>query len=124
MQKISVETAPKRVRPGLLSHILLQSGDTPTNNLAVTWVEVDPLASQQPHSHAPEQAYIIVRGQGRMRVGAEISDVQPGELVYIPANTVHAIENTGNEKLVYVSASVPAFDLEALYDSGQLKTSV
>ncbi len=123
MQKSSTATAPKRVRPGLISHILLQSGDTPTNNLAVTWVEVDPDSSQQPHSHAPEQVYVIVRGQGRMKVGSEISDVQPGELIYIPSNTVHAIENTGSEKLVYVSASVPAFDLEALYDSGQLKTS-
>jgi hypothetical protein len=49
MQNVTVATAPKRVRPGLLSHILLQSGDTPTNNLGVTWVEVDPDSSQSPH---------------------------------------------------------------------------
>ncbi len=113
---------PKRVRPGLVSHILLQSGDTPTNNLAVTWVEVEAGARQQPHSHPPEQTYVIVRGRGRMQVGAEFAEVQAGELVYIPSNIEHAIENTGTETLVYVSASVPAFDLEALYDSGQLKS--
>ena len=66
MHKRSISSVPKRVRPGLVSHILLQSGDTPTDNLAVTWVEVESGARQQPHSHAPEQTYVIVRGRGRM----------------------------------------------------------
>ena len=121
MQKANLSAAPKRIRPGLVSHILLQHGDTPTNNLAVTWVEVEPGHKQQSHSHAPEQAYIIVSGRGRMQVGTESSDVHAGELVFIPSNVAHGIENIGSEKLVYVSASVPAFDLEALYDRGQLK---
>ncbi len=124
MHKATIATAPNRDRPGLASHILLQAGDTPTNKLAVTWVEVDPGSSQQPHSHAPEQVYIIIRGNGLMRVGTETAEVQPGDLVHIPGNTVHTIENTGSEKLIYISASTPAFDLKALYDSGQLKDTM
>jgi len=122
MQKAHLSAAPKRIRPGLVSHILLQHGDTPTNSLAITWVEVEPGHKQQQHSHSPEQAYVIVGGVGRMQVGSEFSDVHAGELVFIPANMTHSIENIGSDRLVYISASVPAFDLEALYDSGQLKT--
>ena len=122
MKKTSISEAPKRIRNGLVSYILLQHGDTRSNQLAVTWVEIQAGHKQQPHSHTPEQAYIIVAGCGKMQVGDELSDVNPGDLIFIPSNVTHSIENTGSEMLVYVSASVPAFDLEALYDSGQLKT--
>jgi len=122
MQEASLSVAPKRIRPGLVFYISLQHGDTRTNSLAITWVEVEPGHKQPQHSHSPEQAYVIVRGVGRMQVGTEFSDVHAGELVFIPADVTHGIENIGSEKLVYISASVPGFDLEALYDSGQLKT--
>lgn len=121
MLTASLDKSPKRQRAGLASHILLQQGDTPGNNLAITWVEVAPGHGQALHSHAPEQVYVIVAGRGRMRVGEEVAEVRAGELVFIPSNVTHGIENTGSESLVYISASVPAFDLEALYDSGQLK---
>lgn len=121
MLTASLDKSPKRQRAGLASHILLQHGDTPGNNLAITWVEVAPGHGQALHSHAPEQVYVVVAGRGRMRVGEEVAEVRAGELVFIPSNVTHGIENTGSESLVYISASVPAFDLEALYDSGQLK---
>ena len=121
MFKKSLSESPKRIRPGLVSRILLQSGDTSTDNLAIAWVEVEPGAQQQPHHHVPEQTYIIVGGHGRGKVGSDIADVQAGDLLYIPSNVEHAIENAGPEKLIYVSVTVPAFDIEALYDTGQLK---
>ncbi len=120
MFKRSLTESPKRIRPGLVSHILLQSGDTPTDNLAIARVEVEPGSNQQPHHHVPEQAYIIINGKGRIKVGSEIADVQTGDLLYIPSNVEHAVENAGSEKLIYISVTVPAFNIEALYDTGQL----
>lgn len=121
MFKRSLTESPKRIRPGLVSHILLQAGDTPTDNLSIARVEVEPNSHQQSHHHLPEQAYIIVNGNGRIKVGSEIADVQAGDLLYIPSNVEHAVENPGPEKLIYISVTVPAFDIEALYDTGQLK---
>jgi mannose-6-phosphate isomerase-like protein (cupin superfamily) len=121
MFKRSLAESPKRIRPGLISHILLQSGDTPTDNLSVARVEVDPGSHQQSHHHVPEQAYIIVSGNGRAEVGSEIADVQAGDVLYIPSNVDHALNNTGPEKLVYISVTVPGFDIGALYDTGQLR---
>lgn len=121
MIKRSLEDAPKRARPGLLSHILLQAGDTATNNLSIAWVEVEPGSRQQPHHHEPEQAYLVISGQGRITVGPEKTEARAGDLLYIPPNVEHAVENEGTERLVYVSVTVPAVDIEALYDKGRLK---
>jgi len=121
MFKKGLSESPKRIRPGLVSHILLQSGDTSSANLAIAWVIVEPGSAQQPHNHVPEQAYVVVEGQGRIKVGSEIADVKAGDLVYVPSNAEHAVENLGTERLVYVSVAVPALDIEAMYDTGQLK---
>ena len=67
-------------RDGLTSYILLQQGDLPGDRLAVTWVDVVPGSRQRPHSHAPEQVYVIVKGKGRMQVGNEEQDVAEGDL--------------------------------------------
>ena len=82
---------------------------------------VEPGAKQQTHQHVPEQAYVVVSGQGRITVGSDVADVKAGDLVYVPSNAEHAVENVGTEKLIYVSVAVPALDIEAMYDTGQLK---
>jgi len=121
MFKKSLSDSLKRIRPGLVSHILLQAGDTSTDNLAVAWVTVEPGTGQRPHHHVSEQAYIVVGGQGRIKVGPYIADVKAGDLVYVPSNAEHAVENIGAESLTYVSVAVPALDIAAIYDTGQLK---
>ncbi len=84
-------------------------------------MEVEPGSHQQAHHHEPEQVYIIITGNGRIKVGPEIADVQAGDLLYIPSDVEHAVENAGPDKLIYISVTVPAFDIEVLYDAGQLK---
>jgi mannose-6-phosphate isomerase-like protein (cupin superfamily) len=56
-----------------------------------------------------------------MTVGRDSCSVQQGDLIHIPPDTVHFIENTGDKPLAYVSASTPAYDFKALYDEGDLK---
>jgi mannose-6-phosphate isomerase-like protein (cupin superfamily) len=101
---------------GLRSHIFLQQGDPPGTKLAITWVDVPPGARQMLHRHEPEQVYVIVEGTGRMRVGEEEEEVVTGDLIYIPPNLVHAIENRSEDVLSYLSAATPAFDIAAYYD--------
>ena len=69
---------PGRERDGLVSHILLHEGDVPEARLTVTWVDVAPGSGQRPQGHVPEQVYVVVRGQGRMRVGDEERTVAKG----------------------------------------------
>jgi mannose-6-phosphate isomerase-like protein (cupin superfamily) len=117
------EEGPRRERSGLVSHILLQRGDLPEASLTATWVEVAPESRQRLHDHASDQVYVITAGRGRMLVGEEEREVGAGDLVYIPSGAVHSIENTSEEVLTYVSAATtPAFDAEAGYDTGQLRS--
>lgn len=118
----SREAAPVRDRPGLRSSVLLQAGDTPGAALAVTWVEVQPGAEQAPHSHDPQQVYVIISGTGRMRVAGELREASRGDLVFVPSGALHGIVNTGTETLAYLSAATPAFSITDLYDGGQLAT--
>ncbi len=110
--------ALRRERDGLVSRILLHERDLPETQLTVTWVEVDPGSGQRPHSHASEQVYVIVRGRGRMKVGGEEVLVVEGDLIHIPPDTLHGIENLGDEVLTYLSAATPTVDWEAFYDKG------
>lgn len=112
--------AHRRERDGLVSRVLIQEGDLAESALTVTWVDVRPGASQAPHDHAPQQVYVIVRGEGCMRVGKDEHDVRQGDLVFVPSNVTHGITNTGADTLTYVSAATPAFQVTDLYDSGPL----
>ncbi len=123
MYVTDLSSAPTREIDGLVSHILLEKGDAPGGELSVTWVDVEQGSEQKPHSHDPQQIYVITKGQGRMRVGEEERDVREGHLVFIPPNTEHGIVNTGDGTLTYISAATPAFPVTDLYDAGQLSLS-
>jgi len=111
---------PSRGRDGLVCHLLLQESDVRGTRLAVTWVDVSPGSCQHPHRHLPEQVYVIVRGEGTMKVGEKYKTVKVGDVVYIPPNVVHGIENISDtEMLTYVTAATPSFDVAAMYDVGK-----
>ncbi len=118
MFKRSRSEAPRRERDGLVSRALLGGRDLLETRMTVTWVEVAPGSGQRPHSHAPEQVYVIVGGRGKMKVGSEERVVMEGDLIHIPPDTVHGIENPSDEVLTYVSAATPAVDWEAFYETG------
>ena len=68
-------------------------------------------SGQPSHEHpSSEQAYVIVAGHGLMLVGDERQEVDAGTLVLVPPGTPHSIRNTGDETLIYVSATSPPFD--------------
>ena len=99
--------APRRERDGLVSHILLHAGDLPETQLTVTWVDVAPGSGQCPHSHAPEQG---IKDEERF--------VAEGDLVYIPSDALHGIENLSDEILTHVSVATATVDWETFYDTG------
>lgn len=116
------ERCPRRERSGLVSRILLQQGDLLDLRLMTTWVDVAPGSRQRLHNHPSEQVYVITAGRGTMAVGDERQEVAGGDLVYVPPNIIHGIENSSKEVLTYISAATLAMDAEAAYDTGQLRS--
>jgi mannose-6-phosphate isomerase-like protein (cupin superfamily) len=123
MLKKNRRQVPLRTHDGQQSYILLQQGDVPSDLFSVMWVEMAPGSGQQPHQHGPEQAYIIIRGGGRMRVGHEEDEVNEGDIIYVPSNAVHTVQNLGPGPLVYLTVAAPAFNLASLYGTGELSSN-
>ena len=116
----NLSNVTKRERKGLTSHFMLDAAHTDSGALGITWVTVEPNARQIPHNHYQEQVYIIIQGSGVMQVDEEFQRVSAGDLVFIPSNAMHGINNDSDTTLSYVSAATPGFDLVAGYDDGQL----
>lgn len=111
--------APTFTRGGLTSTVLLERGPVATT-LTVTWVEVGVGQCQVRHAHESEQAYVIISGRGRMHVGDEMAELGRGDLALVPSGIEHGIDNIGDDRLTYVSASSPAFSITDLYERGAL----
>jgi mannose-6-phosphate isomerase-like protein (cupin superfamily) len=114
---LNIKDAPINRRGGQESYLLLRKGQFGSRNLVVTWVDCEPGGEQQMHVHeTEEQVYIVVRGRGLMKTGDEEQDVSAGTLIFVPPGTAHAIRNTGDDTLTFVSAASPPMDIDALSD--------
>ena len=69
-----------------------------------------PGARTQPHVHPrTEEIYYILRGAGRMALGAEAREVGPGDGILIPPGTRHTIQNIGQEPLTFLCCCAPPY---------------
>ncbi len=100
---------------GVNSHILLDKSQVKEANMLITWVEVSQQGGQELHSHEAEQAYIIIQGTGIMIIGDEEKCIHEGDIAYVPSNAKHGIRNTGDDRLIYISAATPSFDVNEFY---------
>ena len=55
-----------------------------------------------------EEQLVFLQGEGSAIIAEETMQVGRGKIVYIPPDTVHNIQNTGNEPLVYIFCVAPA----------------
>ena len=112
MNSQTLDQSPRNHRGGQVSYLLLGPGQYGSQNLAITWVEGAPGSEQPSHRHAEnEQVYIIAKGRGLMSVGDDKQEVSQGAAILVPPNTDHSIRNTGDEPLVFVSATSPPFEM-------------
>ncbi len=66
-------------------------------NFALRYFEVEPGGWTSLDQHAHDHGVVIMRGQGRVRLGEEEFDIAFGDVVYVPGNEVHQFKNTGEE---------------------------
>jgi mannose-6-phosphate isomerase-like protein (cupin superfamily) len=108
----TLEESPRNHRGGQISHLLLAPGQFGAENLSITWVEGEAGSEQPTHAHPDnEQVYVIVSGRGVMTVGNEAQEVGPGTAILVPPETGHSIRNTGDDRLVFISATSPPFSM-------------
>jgi mannose-6-phosphate isomerase-like protein (cupin superfamily) len=59
-----------------------------------------------------EEIYFILKGQARMRVEGQESEMGPGDSVAIPNGHKHKIWNIGEEPLVFLCCCAPGYSHE------------
>jgi len=65
------------------------------------------------HRHIrSDEIYHIIRGHGMMVLGDVKIEVVPGDTVYIPSNTPHKIQNTGDTPLTILCFCCPPYSHE------------
>jgi len=104
----TVENLPALKQKQPYDNVAMQTIKSDSNSTStVIWIKKE-LA---PHYHAShtEQIY-VVEGTGQMLVGNENFDVGPGDLIYIPKGTIHALRVTSKLPMKVLSIQTPQFD--------------
>lgn len=82
-----------------------------TRNLWMGISKVDPGSCSNLHQHdVEEEIFYVVSGRGRIRVGKQEEDIEPGSCVYIPVGEPHQLFNTGDETLKILASASPPFN--------------
>jgi mannose-6-phosphate isomerase-like protein (cupin superfamily) len=103
--------SPRYQRDGITSYLIVSEKTCGAEKLTITMVEMESGGFQHLHSHEPEQMYYILEGCGLMHVDGEDQMVQAGDCIFFPPSAVHGLKNTGEGRLLYISAASPSFTL-------------
>lgn len=69
----------------------------------------------RPHYHPDaEELYYLLSGTGMMQIGTERRAVEVGDVIYIPPEKVHFIQNTSSEPLRFITLTVRVYKGEAM----------
>ncbi|HVY95395.1 MAG TPA: cupin domain-containing protein [Solirubrobacterales bacterium] len=116
MQVRRLSEAPVEEWHRLSAHVLMDAGELGSRNLSVTWLSIPAGAEQELHTQEDgEQAYVVVRGAGRMKVAGDTQEVGEGDLILVPPATDHSVSNDGDTELACVSIQSPPVAATELY---------
>lgn len=77
-------------------------------NFVMGYVELEPKGKVPLHAHEQEEVYVILEGEGKIRVGEEVSPIQSGEAVYLPPHTEHELVNDSEQLMKMMFTYSPA----------------
>jgi mannose-6-phosphate isomerase-like protein (cupin superfamily) len=78
-----------------------------------------PGGATPPNTHrAAQEAFFVMRGEGRARAGADWTPIRAGDTLMLQPGTEHVVENTGSGKLYCLTLMVPDEDFAALIRGG------
>ena len=59
------------------------------------------LVSHAPHQHRAEEIIILIKGKAEMQIGDTHHKMEPGDLVFLESQVLHALKNVGDEPCEY-----------------------
>lgn len=115
--KFENKKAPIKAQDGAIIYELLSKKEREIMNVALAVGSLPPKRKAIPHFHkASNEIYYIISGRGVIEVEDSRYEAEKDRLIYIPANFVHALENTSKFKnLDVLCVSAPAYSDEDFY---------
>lgn len=115
--KFESRRAPIKAQDGAIIYELLSKKEKQRMNVALAVGSLPPKRKAIPHFHKVSgEIYYIISGQGIIEVENSQYKAKKDRLIYIPANSVHALENTSKFKsLDVLCVSAPAYSDEDFY---------
>ena len=97
---------------------LISGGLTRSEALTLGVAKIPPGAALSTHRHWQPEVYLVLAGEGSVRVGAGARTIRVGSAVFVPGDTVHSCENTGASqlRLAYVLAADSFDDVEYVFE--------
>jgi quercetin dioxygenase-like cupin family protein len=83
---------------------LLGSHSGCQNDMTMGVVRLRQGESLEPHHHAQPETYFTLSGRGTVTIEDEVHNVDPGRMLFIPANARHQINNVEAEDLMILYA--------------------
>ena len=98
----------------VLFKTLISGGLTKSEALTAGVAKIPPGAELSRHRHRQPEVYLVLAGEGSVRVGNGARSVRAGSAVFVPGGTFHSCENTGPSELrfAYVLAADSFEDVE------------
>ena len=85
---------------GTYRQVLIGPGEAP--NFAMRRFLMDPGGGMPPHTNTVEHEQWVLRGRAQVGIGKEVTEVEPGSVLYIPAGIPHWYKVLGSEPFEFL----------------------
>ena len=107
------DCTPFRTKDGSVIREIMAYRNSDCEQVSLAEATVSPGQETVDHTHRQaEEIYYFLNGSGRMHLEGETEAVGPRDAVYIPPETVHSVQNTGTEDLVFLCICCPPYEDE------------
>lgn len=89
----------------LKTALLIGECNSGSRDVSIQMTFVESGGEQELHKHPQSQCYYVIEGKGIMIIESENQQVNKGDSIYIPGNSIHGIINNGKEALTYLTAN-------------------
>jgi quercetin dioxygenase-like cupin family protein len=102
-QVVALDTvAPIELPNGSWSRMLVTEGSVGDNAASLGYSVFTPGTTLAPVRHETEEFAYVVSGHGELLLDDRSLPFGPGDALYVPSGTWHAVSNTGDEDAVMV----------------------
>ena len=95
-----IPTVPVPNATGVSKAVLISAEEAP--NFAMRKFSIDPGGSMPLHTNKVEHEQYVLRGKARGRIGKELFEVSPSDIIFIPADVPHYYVNIGDEPFEFI----------------------